>query len=411
MYVFPKMEQGSAAGPSQLPAKINNDKYGDFCVEELPPGFRFHPTDEEIIVHYLVKKVMDRRFAAGAIGEADLNKSEPWDLPKKAKTGEKEWFFFCQKDKKYPTGTRTNRATECGYWKATGKDREIKCKGRNSLVGMKKTLVFYRGRAPKGEKTNWVMHEYRLEGDFSNYNFSKAAKEEWVVCKVFHKNIGAKLASMESHLLDSPSPTHLPSLADYSCSNNNQKTDSRFAIDPDHEYKEDISNSSSRIILNNPMVPTLQHAQRNFLPPHNLATTYHESNSRLPNPNPLFYPQIPLPNPPAFPYQASSSLGTGSISSYATNFPFKGTVVDQENLKQLLASKMRKTEHFSGNDSMVSRSQETGLSAEVVNEITSVVSKGDIESKIAPIFDDDQELEGLSFSPNNISDFDSLWRY
>ncbi|XP_057519925.1 NAC domain-containing protein 92-like [Amaranthus tricolor] len=27
---------------------------------------------------------------------------------------------------------------------------------------MKKTLVFYLGRSPKGEKTNWIMHEYRL---------------------------------------------------------------------------------------------------------------------------------------------------------------------------------------------------------------------------------------------------------
>lgn len=47
----------------------------------LPPGFRFHPTDEELITHYLCKKVNDSRFCAIAIGEADLNKSEPWDLP------------------------------------------------------------------------------------------------------------------------------------------------------------------------------------------------------------------------------------------------------------------------------------------------------------------------------------------
>lgn len=75
--------------------------------------------------------------------------------------GEKEWYFFALRDRKYPTGLRTNRATEAGYWKTTGKDKEIFRGG--VLVGMKKTLVFYKGRAPRGEKSNWVMHEYRLE--------------------------------------------------------------------------------------------------------------------------------------------------------------------------------------------------------------------------------------------------------
>jgi hypothetical protein len=84
----------------------------------------------------------------------------------KAKWGEKEWYFFYQKDRKYPTGLRANRATVGGYWKATGKDKEVykTIEGVVLLVGMKKTLVFYKGRAPKGDKTNWVMHEYRLEG-------------------------------------------------------------------------------------------------------------------------------------------------------------------------------------------------------------------------------------------------------
>lgn len=50
---------------------------------ELPPGFRFHPTDEELITHYLSEKVLDRNFSTIAIGEADLNKIEPWDLPSK----------------------------------------------------------------------------------------------------------------------------------------------------------------------------------------------------------------------------------------------------------------------------------------------------------------------------------------
>lgn len=72
-----------------------------------------------------------------------------------------EWYFFSHKDKKYPTGTRTNRATKAGFWKATGRDKAIYRK--QCLVGMRKTLVFYKGRAPNGQKSDYIMHEYRLE--------------------------------------------------------------------------------------------------------------------------------------------------------------------------------------------------------------------------------------------------------
>ncbi|KAK4778552.1 hypothetical protein SAY86_006080 [Trapa natans] len=163
---------------------------------DLPPGFRFHPTDEELISHYLHKKVMDVNFTARAIGEVDLNKSEPWELPWKAKMGEREWYFFCLRDRKYPTGLRTNRATVAGYWKATGKDKEIY--REKSLVGMKKTLVFYGGRAPKGEKTNWVMHEYRLDGKLSQNNLPTTARNEWVISRVFEKTLGGKKTHISS---------------------------------------------------------------------------------------------------------------------------------------------------------------------------------------------------------------------
>lgn len=91
--------------------------------------------------------------------------------------GEHEWYFFCLRKKPYLTGSRTYIDTLAGYWEATGKYKEIY--NRKSLVGMKITLVFYKGYAPKGEETNWVMHEYRLDRKLSADNFVDLAK----VCK------------------------------------------------------------------------------------------------------------------------------------------------------------------------------------------------------------------------------------
>ncbi|KAF0903079.1 hypothetical protein E2562_024060 [Oryza meyeriana var. granulata] len=131
--------------------------------------------------------VVDGSFNGRAIAEIDLNKCEPWELPEKAKMGEKEWYFYSLRDRKYPTGLRTNRATGAGYWKATGKDREIRSGRTGALVGMKKTLVFYRGRAPKGQKTQWVMHEYRLDGSYAYHFLSSSTRDEWVIARVFTK--------------------------------------------------------------------------------------------------------------------------------------------------------------------------------------------------------------------------------
>lgn len=224
---------------------------------DLPPGFRFHPTDEELITHYLSHKVLDSHFCARAIGEVDLNKVEPWELPWRAKMGEGEWYFFCLRDRKYPTGLRTNRATEAGYWKATGKDKEI-YRGK-ALVGMKKTLVFYKGRAPRGEKTNWVMHEYRLEGKFSIHNLPKPSKNEWVVSRIFEKSSGGKkmmpgLVRMSSYG-DELQASNLPPLMEYSAYDDSQVTG--FSDPAEEEEKkppapEEMVDSSSKLCVPDP---------------------------------------------------------------------------------------------------------------------------------------------------------------
>lgn len=48
---------------------------------ELPPGFRFHPTDEELVMHYLCRKCASHPISVPIIAEIDLYKFNPWDLP------------------------------------------------------------------------------------------------------------------------------------------------------------------------------------------------------------------------------------------------------------------------------------------------------------------------------------------
>ncbi|OMO63748.1 No apical meristem (NAM) protein [Corchorus capsularis] len=168
--------------------KLNFVKNG---VLRLPPGFRFHPTDEELVVQYLRRKVLAWPLPASIIPEVDVCKSDPWELPGDL---EQERYFFSTREAKYPNGNRSNRATLSGYWKATGIDKQIvTCRSNQVvLVGMKKTLVFYRGKPPHGSRTDWIMHEYRLVHTNAPNQISLTQQavplENWVLCRIFFKN-------------------------------------------------------------------------------------------------------------------------------------------------------------------------------------------------------------------------------
>jgi len=178
-------------------------------LNHLPPGFRFHPTDEELVCYYLRRKLSKSTSKSksksesesvylNAITDIDLYKYEPSDLAARAcfQGGDRQWFFFTEGNrKKYPNGSRKNRATEGGYWKTTGKDRPVLSRG--AIVGMKKTLVFHRGRSPRGERTNWVMHEYRLVDDEAAES-SSAGNDRFVLCRVFLKS-GSSAKPGEQH--------------------------------------------------------------------------------------------------------------------------------------------------------------------------------------------------------------------
>nr|UNP37106.1 NAC family transcription factor [Larix gmelinii var. olgensis] len=175
----------------------------------LPPGFRFHPTDEELVCYYLRGKVSEstsksksksksKTVYLNAITDIDLYKYDPSDLPAMSylQGGDRQWFFFTEGNrKKYSNGSRKNRATEGGHWKTTCKDRPVL--SESSLVGMKKTLVFLRGRSPHAVRTNWMMYEYRLVNDEDGES-SRSEKDRFVLCRVFLKS-GSGAKTGEQH--------------------------------------------------------------------------------------------------------------------------------------------------------------------------------------------------------------------
>ncbi|XP_009103591.1 NAC domain-containing protein 40 isoform X1 [Brassica rapa] len=161
------------------------------AVSALFPGFRFSPTDVELISYYLRRKIEGDENSVAVIAEVEIYKFEPWDLPGESKLkSENEWFYFCARGRKYPHGSQSRRATELGYWKATGKERSVKA--GNQIVGTKRTLVFHIGRAPRGERTEWIMHEYCIHG---------ASQDALVVCRL-RKNADFRASSSQRQMED-----------------------------------------------------------------------------------------------------------------------------------------------------------------------------------------------------------------
>ncbi|WOL18908.1 NAC domain-containing protein [Canna indica] len=157
------------------------------------PGFRFHPTEEELLDFYLKRMACGKKLPFELISTINLYRYDPWELPGLAKIGEREWYFYVPRDRKQANGGRPSRITERGFWKATGCDRPVRSAADpKRLIGLKKTLVYYEGRAPRGSKTDWVMNEYRLPDPPPSSADASSPKEDIVLCKVYRKATSMK---------------------------------------------------------------------------------------------------------------------------------------------------------------------------------------------------------------------------
>ncbi|XP_050223637.1 NAC domain-containing protein 71-like [Mercurialis annua] len=131
--------------------------------ETISPGYRFRPTDTELIVEYLLKKVDGRPLPRNKIMDVDLYKFHPDVLAATySNYGDNGWYFFTPRDKRFRNGSVPNRSARGGYWKSVRSEKRIR-RHDGVIIGRRKVLVFYMGKPPKGEKTDWIMYEFKLE--------------------------------------------------------------------------------------------------------------------------------------------------------------------------------------------------------------------------------------------------------
>nr|ANV19798.1 NAC6 [Haloxylon ammodendron] len=204
-------------------------------VSRLPPGFRFEPTDEELLFQYLRCKIFSLPLPASVIPEVHYSKLDPWELPGDSM---EEKYVFTQKVEKHRRRNQYNKATHSGYWKViTSSEEHIFPPSNLNLLGvygLKRTLVYhFLNNGP----TDWIMHEYSLA--YMNSNVT-SKKEDWIICHVFLNK-----RTMEEHDDDAIMLDYKFSSNNTSClsSSSSSSSSSVAEISSNHESQSDEESS------------------------------------------------------------------------------------------------------------------------------------------------------------------------
>ncbi|XP_074573406.1 NAC domain-containing protein 83-like [Curcuma longa] len=158
----------------------------------VPIGYRFLPTDEELILDYLANKVAGELVPSTAVVEADVYGTEPWNLLGK---DDQEAYFFAVRKRKNAVGTRVDRRAGTGTWTLYSKKEEfvtaVDDDGREIAVGCKSSLSFNDG---KKKNSGWIMHEYELYP-------AGGVFQTQVLCHIKNRAVSGKIKKRSRFLL------------------------------------------------------------------------------------------------------------------------------------------------------------------------------------------------------------------
>ncbi|ESQ38454.1 hypothetical protein EUTSA_v10029162mg, partial [Eutrema salsugineum] len=154
-----KCKERSSPEPQTQPPSPKHDP--DMVSSSSAASFRFSPTYEELVLHYL-KPFLKSKATIWPVHHVNIYESNPKQLSAGYKKGNlTEWFFVSERTNMHKGGKKQNRGDNGGYWHVTG--AATKFNAGNGIFGNKASLVYYTRRKPNGVKTNWLMKEYWLE--------------------------------------------------------------------------------------------------------------------------------------------------------------------------------------------------------------------------------------------------------
>ncbi|CAH8259326.1 unnamed protein product [Arabidopsis lyrata] len=163
---------------------------------EQKPGFRFQPTDEELINYYLKNKIMGNTWLVDdTICEINILNHHPSSFSSlsRIKSNDSIYYFFVPKQYKTETVRKRNTKEKYWYWKHSGRVKVIEDESGNK-IGERQGFLYQKYGDPKtkGNKSRWVMHEYKITS-LPHHNL-----DSYVICKIFDKGKEADIQNGNS---------------------------------------------------------------------------------------------------------------------------------------------------------------------------------------------------------------------
>ncbi|PSR96614.1 Protein FEZ like [Actinidia chinensis var. chinensis] len=150
----------------------------------MPAGYRFVPTDQELVFHYLKKKDSRKPLPAQCIMEMDaisFYNQPPMILVGADLSRKKEWYFFVRGHEYYHGEKKKKQVVGnvSGFWRSIGEEDPI-YNSNGAVFAFKIYFTYFSGTLQKAKRTHWSMELYRLPVKCD----AKLQRDKWVLGRI-----------------------------------------------------------------------------------------------------------------------------------------------------------------------------------------------------------------------------------